>query len=703
MTASPTLCWPDPSESRGVRPRSRRLRPIDDRRHRVVNNDGPRPPTADVAHDWFAVDLTGDGLTDLVRVRNGSVDYWPNVGHGEFGPRVTMADAPVFDHPDQFQPTRLRWADLDGSGTADLIYLGHDVITQWTNQAGNSWSDGSVLHAMPPVRHLDDVQVTDLLGKGSPCLVWTTSDPHGDGVTVRYLDLCASGGRPRLLQSYTNNLGATTSITYRTATSYRLADRATGDPWATQLSAPLMVVARTAVVDAVSGSSHTSTYRYRDAYLDPDEREQTRLRPGRGTRRRPLPSAGAGHRVGRPAGLSHGHLVPSGCPRADANRDLREQTDAVEPGSHVVVGAVGGREYRDAQRSLAGRPLRIEVYGDDAGPQVPYSVTQHRMQVERVQATLGNRPSVFRVNPLELVESTYERVADDPRVVHTLTLATDGYGTATSVVRVAYARRVPDIPEQSRALVSWTLTDVANTDVAQTLRLGVVTGTRTFDVTAFPVPSTGRHTPEALAAAFPSLPPIAFEVAPSPVVAQCRLVEATRLEFWNDAVVAALPAGQVGRRALARRTLRLAFTPGLITTVYGADVDASILAEGGYELIDGQWWAGDGVLRPDPAAFYLPTRWDSEFGNIETVTYDAHHLLGGRDPGRHRGAARPEPGRDRQRLPRARPASGDRRQWGHERGRARSSRPGGVVVDAGARRQRRPRTAARVGLHLRLG
>ena len=41
--------------------------------------------------------MTGDGLADLVRVRNGEICYWPNSGSASFGAKVTMDNAPWFD------------------------------------------------------------------------------------------------------------------------------------------------------------------------------------------------------------------------------------------------------------------------------------------------------------------------------------------------------------------------------------------------------------------------------------------------------------------------------------------------------------------------------------------------------------------------------------------------------------------------------
>jgi hypothetical protein len=40
------------------------------------------------------------------------------------------------------RPAALRPADIDGSGTTDIRYLGRDCITLHFNQSGNSWSAG---------------------------------------------------------------------------------------------------------------------------------------------------------------------------------------------------------------------------------------------------------------------------------------------------------------------------------------------------------------------------------------------------------------------------------------------------------------------------------------------------------------------------------------------------------------------------------
>ena len=76
----------------------------------------------------FLADMTGDGLTDIVRIRNGEVCYWPNLGYGKFGVKVTMDHSPVFDTQDMFNPAYIHLADVSGTGATDILYLGTESV-----------------------------------------------------------------------------------------------------------------------------------------------------------------------------------------------------------------------------------------------------------------------------------------------------------------------------------------------------------------------------------------------------------------------------------------------------------------------------------------------------------------------------------------------------------------------------------------------
>ena len=91
----------------------------------------------------YLADMSGDGLTDIVRISNSEVCYWANLGYGRFSAKVTMGNAPVFDRPDQFNPAYLHLADISGTGSTDIIYLGKNKFKAYLNFSGNTWSDAT--------------------------------------------------------------------------------------------------------------------------------------------------------------------------------------------------------------------------------------------------------------------------------------------------------------------------------------------------------------------------------------------------------------------------------------------------------------------------------------------------------------------------------------------------------------------------------
>jgi hypothetical protein len=239
---------------------------------------GPALVFADGTQSVYLADMSGDGLNDLVRIRNGEVCYWPSLGYGRFGARVTMAGAPWFDHPELFDQRRVRLADIDGSGTTDILYLGREEIGIWLNQAGNGFRKyGSEpgetpLTQFPTVDDLAAVQAIDLLGNGTACLVWSSPLPGQGQQPMRYIDLMG-GQKPHLMTSVVNNLGAETKLQYAASTKFYLQDRKEGNPWITRLPFPVHVVERVETIDHLTGNRFVSLYRYRHGYFDGEERE----------------------------------------------------------------------------------------------------------------------------------------------------------------------------------------------------------------------------------------------------------------------------------------------------------------------------------------------------------------------------------------------------------------------------------------------
>ncbi|MBL4647752.1 MAG: hypothetical protein JKY13_02165, partial [Gammaproteobacteria bacterium] len=83
--------------------------------------------------------IFGDGLSHRVRIRNGRIECWPNLGYGQFGDKVTLANAPYI--AGGFDSRRVFLADIDGTGATDIIYFHGDHFAVYLNQCGNGFSE----------------------------------------------------------------------------------------------------------------------------------------------------------------------------------------------------------------------------------------------------------------------------------------------------------------------------------------------------------------------------------------------------------------------------------------------------------------------------------------------------------------------------------------------------------------------------------
>ena len=239
---------------------------------------GPRLVFADATQSIYLADLSGDGLSDLVPVRNGEICYWPNLGYGHFGAKVTMDHCLNFDEPDQFDQQRIRLVDIDGSGTTDIIYLHRHGVDIYFNQSGNAWSDKVRLPQFPPIDDVISVQTLDLLGNGTACLVWSSPLPMNSRRSMHYIALLET--KPHLLTEVVNNLGAETKIHYAPSTKFYLEDKRQGKPWITKLPFPVHVVERVETFDHISRNQFVTCYAYHHGYFDGVEREFPRIWDG---------------------------------------------------------------------------------------------------------------------------------------------------------------------------------------------------------------------------------------------------------------------------------------------------------------------------------------------------------------------------------------------------------------------------------------
>jgi RHS repeat-associated protein len=438
---------------------------------------GPRVIFADSTQSIHLADLSGDGLTDIVRIRNGEVCYWPNLGYGRFGAKVTMDNAPWFDRPDIFNQRRIVLADIDGSGTTDILYLSGEGVQVYFNQSGNGWSAKRVLRGFPAIDSVASVTAIDLLGNGTACLVWSSPLPGNGRRVMRYIDLM--GGqkpqidgqklqqKPHLLIKVVNNLGAETHVQYAPSTKFYLQDKYDGKPWITRLPFPVHVVERVEIYDRISGNRFVTRYAYHHGYFDGEEREFRgfgmveqwdteeigTIQPGDTTSEStnldaasfvpPVHTKTWFHNGAYIAQDKISHLFTHEYYQGDAQATLLPDT--------VLPTGLTVEEEREACRALKGSMLRQEVYALDGTDKAkhPYTVTEQNFTIAVLQRRGDNRYGVFFTHAREVINYHYERNRNpaDPRIQQALTLEVDRYGNVLKSVAIAYGRRfdAPDL------------------------------------------------------------------------------------------------------------------------------------------------------------------------------------------------------------------------------------------------------------------
>lgn len=216
-------------------------------------------------------DMTGDGLQDILLVHDGNIEYWPNLGYGNWGRRISMRNSPRFAYG--YDPRRILIGDIDGDGLDDVVYVDYGKVILWINQSGNGWSDPIEIKGTPPVSDMDGVRLVDLLGTGIAGVLWSADANQLDRHHLYFLDF-TGGVKPYLLHEMNNHMGALTRVGYAPSIRFYLEDEARPTTrWKTPLPFPVQVVARVEVIDLISRGKLTTEYRYHHGYWDGAERE----------------------------------------------------------------------------------------------------------------------------------------------------------------------------------------------------------------------------------------------------------------------------------------------------------------------------------------------------------------------------------------------------------------------------------------------
>jgi len=613
---------------------------------------GPELLLRDAIQSIFLADINGDGMTDLVRVRNGEVCYWPNRGYGRFGAKVAMQGAPCFDTPEHFNPKYLMFADITGTGAADLIYIGQNKCTAWINLSGNAFADAFDINPLPGTDAYSKLTVVDFLGNGTGCLVWSSPLPQHATAPLQYIDLMG-GQKPHLLEKYENGTGKSVLLQYKSSVQYYLEDKQKGIRWATRLPFPVHCVQKVTTYDLVSRSRFAQEYRYRHGYYDHEEREFRGFAYVETT-----DTESVAEQTGpREAYDLYQHPVLTKTwyhtgvwVRARSLTDTFKQEyfhfEDWDDWTLVasLPGGLNAQELREAHRALKGSALRQEIYALDGSERsgIPYSVKAMAYLVKKVQGTpaeTGNWKACKHACFINLQEQSIvyscERDPADPRIVHELVLDTDEYGNVLSSATVAYPRKtipssLPGIVKAAQAKMHITAVEnrfsndaIDDTELAW-YRLRAVVEQKSFELNVnaptgplYTVPELHlllNNAGEADYSDFPTSP------------GKKRLLSQSRTLFYNNQATAKLlPPGTMESLAIPYESYTLAYTPGMLSLYFGTRITATMLDDAGYEDIDsdGRQWlpSGVAVYTSPETNFYTPERYTDPWGNHTDIEY----------------------------------------------------------------------------------
>jgi RHS repeat-associated protein len=667
---------------------------------------GPAIVFADREQTIFLADMSGDGMTDIVRIRSGEICYWANMGYGRFSAKVNMSNAPRFDHPDLFNPQYLHLADVSGTGATDIIYLGKNKFKAYINLSGNAWSEPHEIEPFFPIDGNTRLAVIDLLGTGTSCIAWSSDLPAFAQAPMRYIDLMG-GKKPHVLVHYQNNFGKETTLEYKSSTHYYLLDKLAGKPWITKLPFPVQVVSKLIVEEKISYVRFTNEYRYHHGYYDHPEREFRGfglVEQLDSEHYETWNANNAGNQLEKSAELYQKPVLTKTWYHTGAfldkeriltqfkeeywyeeyNREFPEaplNITITEPAlkdarviaaenirDSAIIDKLDGDQWREVLRACKGMVLRQEVFALDA-PAVgaddsdlkkqmkPYTAAAHNCNIQLLQPGAGNPYGVFLVTESEAITFHYERDETDPRIAHNLNIKLDEYGNVLESAAVVYPRQdefvdasLPDDTQQAqnKTTVIYTQNQFTN-DVIGTddYRLPLPSEVKTYELKGvakaidndyYTVSDFDKILDDSI-----EVPYHQVETDPASGTSQKRLIEHIRTLYYKDDLSGALDLHQLESKGLPFESYQLAYTPALISDIYGTKVNAVLMQEGKFThskdengLEDDNWWIPSGIMQFIEGAetvvnardrFYSPISYTDPYGAKTKVKYYSDYFL----------------------------------------------------------------------------
>ena len=220
-------------------------------------------------------DVNGDGLQDPVEIQNdGTMRYRINLGLGRWGEWV-IVDLGGFGEVALLQATL---EDLNGDGLADVVVVAGDELKYALNRNGDHFDavvtvrSDQVEGDLPERTATTTVLFADMNGNGTRDPVWLSSD--GD---AQFLELFPV--KPNLLSRIENGIGHVQTIEYGTSVAELARDARDGRPWAYKLNHAMNVVKRKDTWVTLTGGEdgeglhEVEAFDYHDGFYDGQEKQ----------------------------------------------------------------------------------------------------------------------------------------------------------------------------------------------------------------------------------------------------------------------------------------------------------------------------------------------------------------------------------------------------------------------------------------------
>jgi YD repeat-containing protein len=165
-------------------------------------------------------DMNGDGIEDIVRIRRGRLVYWAGRGEALWGDGPTTCprnqganrERHMQNAPPELNPelSGVFMADVNADGLSDVVQVRFNQLDVWFNVNGERFTARQTFASPFAPDYSPNIRFADIDGSGTTDLVYGRADEW------KYMDLLG-GVRPRLLTRVHNGLGATTTLTYASA------------------------------------------------------------------------------------------------------------------------------------------------------------------------------------------------------------------------------------------------------------------------------------------------------------------------------------------------------------------------------------------------------------------------------------------------------------------------------------------------------